>query len=62
MVTEVLKNGIVTITPQKGIKDVTLHSSSRRLAPHHRFTKEELPPARPEMHISPLQIISSRNY
>ena len=62
IVTDVKKNGTLIIAPSKGDQCLELHSSSRKLAPHHCFTKEEPPARMPEMHIRPMQLIPSRNF
>ena len=65
-VTNTMKNGILTVTPKRGGEDLLVHSSSRKLAPNHFFTKEEEVSHRqlvpPEMQIRPLQMVPSRAF
>ena len=39
-IVEKMKNGNIRLNPIKTTKEITIHADSRRLAPHHSFTKE----------------------
>lgn len=58
-VSQVFKNGNVSILPRKGGNELQIHSSSRKLAPLHHFSKEEPAPAA-EVHFRPLQMLPPR--
>jgi len=63
-VTNSMKNGTLTINAKRGSEDVVLHSSSRKLARSHHFTKEEEPANRPslsDMQIRPL-LLQNRGF
>lgn len=67
-VAEKMKDGTLIITSRKPVTDlkakaseVKIHSSSRRLAPYLYFSKEELPPSTPEVHMRPsLQLLQGQ--
>jgi hypothetical protein len=56
-------NGTLTLMSKKGLeKGEVLSTSSRRLAPHRFFTKEEPPARSVDLHISPMQEAPLRNF
>lgn len=69
-IAEKMKDGTLIITPRRPVTDakgkpnqIKVQSSSRRLAPYLHFSKEELPPRTPEVHMRPsLQLLQGQEF
>ncbi len=61
-VTEKTKNGLLTITPPRQNKEVSIHIESRRLAPHRTFTKDDPLPDPPQFQFRAVNLAANHDF